>query len=384
MSRQWEHNPIGQVTGAPVAAGRPDAYAWEKDGTQHIVYRGTDNQIHEIWSRRTVLNTKWAYGGALSSTVGAPAANSDPSGYVWESDGSQHIVYLGTDNQIHEIFQKDKGLMGKKWEHGGAITSAAGAPAAAGKPYAYAWESDKSQHIIYRGTDNNIHELWFEHGTFTSGSWKYGGAINAKVSAPAAAGDPIGFAWEHDKTQHIVYLGVDGQIHELFFRDGWVVSQWKYEGGLTGRLGAPNAVSNPSAYSWEHDGSQHIIYRAADNEIHEIFYKKKLASAKWEYGGAISARTGAVPGVGDPYGYAWEDDKTQHIIYRTEDGGLHELWYRDGLGENTWKYGGALTRVANAPAAATDPVAFAWEKDGTQHVVYRGQDGSVQELWYRK
>jgi len=38
----------------------------------------------------------------------------------------------------------------------------AGAPDADSDPVGFAWEGDNSQHVIYRGTDNIVHELWFK------------------------------------------------------------------------------------------------------------------------------------------------------------------------------------------------------------------------------
>ena len=32
-----------------VAAGDPAAYMFDAQGTQHVVYRGSDNHIHELW-----------------------------------------------------------------------------------------------------------------------------------------------------------------------------------------------------------------------------------------------------------------------------------------------------------------------------------------------
>jgi hypothetical protein len=32
-----------------------------------------------------------------------------------------------------------------------------------------------------------------------------------------AAGDPAGYTWDVDRTQHVVYRGSDGHIHELWF-----------------------------------------------------------------------------------------------------------------------------------------------------------------------
>ena len=36
---------------------------------------------------------------------GGPAA-SDPTGFAWEDDNSQHVLYTGADHVIHELWQK--------------------------------------------------------------------------------------------------------------------------------------------------------------------------------------------------------------------------------------------------------------------------------------
>ncbi len=379
---KWQHNPISAKAGAPAANGRPIGFAWEHDKTQHVVYRGQDNQIHELWYKKGLFNAEWKYGGALSAMTGAPAAAGDPSAFAWEGDKTQHIVYRGQDNQIHEIWFK-KDLSGAKWQYGGALSAKTGAPAAASDPFGYAWEGDHTQHVIYRGVDNNIHEIFCKKN-IAGAKWEYGGAINAKAIAPAAAGDPSGFAWEQDKTQHIIYRGQDNQIHELWYRHGLMDNSWKYGGALSAKTGAPSAASNPMGFSWDGDHTQHVVYRSADNQIQELWFSKSLASAEWKYGGAISAKAGAQAGTGDPFGFAWEGDKTQHLLYRTQDNQILELWFRKEMFSAEWKNGGALSAMAGAPQAASDPIGFAWEEDKSQHVIYRGQDNQVHELWMKK
>ena len=379
---KWQHNPISAKAGAPAAAGKPTGFAWEHDKTQHIVYRGADSQIHELWFRHELLSNDWKYGGALSAMTGAPAAAGDPSAFAWEWDKTQHIVYRGQDGQIHEIWFK-KDLMGAKWQYGGALSAKTGAPAAAGDPFGYVWEEDKTQHIVYRGVDNGIHEIFCKKG-ITGAKWEYGGALNAKVGAPAAAGDPSGFAWEHDKTQHIVYRGVDNNVHELWFRHGVVDNTWKYGGALNAKTGAPASAGNAMGYSWEQDKTQHVVYRSVDNQVQELWFSKGLMNAEWKYGGAIGAKTGGQPTAGDPFGFSWEGDKTQHILYRGAEGQIHELWFRKELLSAEWKYGGALSAMAGGPVAASDPIGFAWEGDSSQHVIYRGTDNQVHELYMKK
>jgi hypothetical protein len=70
---------------------------------------------------------------------------------------------------------------------------------------------DSTEHVVYRGTDSHIHELWFH-----SAAWNHNDLTNA-TGAPAAAGDPAGYTWSADSTEHVVYRSSDGRIHELWF-----------------------------------------------------------------------------------------------------------------------------------------------------------------------
>jgi hypothetical protein len=363
-TKEWQHNPIAQKAGAPAAAGDPGSYVWVGDKTQHIVYLGLENQVHELWLRK---GQDWRYGGALSMTTGGQMAGGDPDGYAWEGDQTQHIIYRGQDNQIHELWQRK----GAEWKYGGALSARVGAPLAVGNLSGFVWEKDQTQHIIYRGPDNGIHEIWQRKGA----EWKYGGSLNQQVGAPATAGDPFGFVWEEDQTQHVVYRGADNQIHELWYRKK---PGWSYEGAMTLKLGAPAAGGDPVGYVWKADKSQHILYRGLENQVQELWYRQKSG---WAYGGALSAKAGGPPAAGNPAGYAWEVDDTQHVVYRGQDSQIHELWQRRG---KEWKYGGALNVNTGGPVAAGDPDGFAWEEDETQHIVYRGQDNQIHELWQRK
>jgi len=376
----WMHNPISHEAGGPAATGKPAAYAWEGDGTQHVVYKGADNQIHELWFKKGGRNPKWTYGGALSTIAGAPPAAGDPHGFSWEGDGTQHVVYKGADNEIHELWFKAGGN-NPKWQYGGAISQKAGAPAAAGDPYGFTWEDDHTMHVIYRGAEGNVHELWFTKDG--GGQWKYGGAINSTTASPAVAGDVAGFVWEHDHSQHIIYRGTDNDIHELWFTKGMRGGEWKRGGAINGKAGGSVAASDPMGFAWEADHTQHVIYRTPENQIGELWFTKS-AGGQWKNGGAISAKTGAPLADGMPWGYSWEADKTMHIVYRGQDRQVHELWFIKGITGGSWKYGAAINRIAGAPAADSDPVGFAWEGDGSQHVVYRGADNVVHELWFKK
>jgi hypothetical protein len=65
--------------------------------------------------------------------------------------------------------------------------------------------------VVYRGEDDDhIHELWFQS------KWNHND-LTVAANAPLPAGDPSGYTWNVHRTQHVVYRGIDNHIHELCF-----------------------------------------------------------------------------------------------------------------------------------------------------------------------
>jgi hypothetical protein len=95
----WHTDDLTAVTGATAAAGDPAGYMFDAQGTQHVVFRGTDSHIHELWWD----NTGW-HTDDLTAVTGATAAAGDPAGYMFDAQGTQHVVFRGTDSHIHELW----------------------------------------------------------------------------------------------------------------------------------------------------------------------------------------------------------------------------------------------------------------------------------------
>ena len=86
--------------GAPAAAGNPAGYMFDAQGTQHVVYRGSGSHVHELWWN----SSGWHQNDLTNAAGGAPAAASDPAGYMFNAQNTQHVVYRGSDNHIHELW----------------------------------------------------------------------------------------------------------------------------------------------------------------------------------------------------------------------------------------------------------------------------------------
>jgi len=254
----WNLNDLTTAAGAPVAVGDPAGYMFAVQNTQHVVYRGTDNHIHELyndaggWHHNDLTTAAYQ---TLPSYYGIPLAAGDPVGYMFDSQQTQHVVYRGANNLIHELRWDSKG-----W-HLNFLTDAVDAPPVAGNPTGYVFAAQGTQHVIYRGSDGNIHELWWSND-----GWHHS-SLTTVTDAPLAASDPAAYMFDAQNTQHVVYLGGDGHIHELYnTSNGW------YHNDLTDSTNSPATVGNPAGYMFAAQNTQHVVYRGTDNHIHELYW----------------------------------------------------------------------------------------------------------------
>jgi len=315
----WSSLDLTAAANAPKAAGTPAAFLEDNGKIQHVFYRGTDNNIHELFLAGP--GDKWRHAN-LTASDKAPKAAGDLSAYVSRGNKSLHVVFRTDSGAVCELF-RDAGE-GKTWTIAD-LTAATGAAKAAGNPQGFTDYDGKSQHVVYRGTDNNIHELFL----LGKQGEKWGHAnLTDSNKAPKAAGDPCGFAADGDKSMHVVYRSEAGAIIELFREEG-VGKNWTLT-DLSGATGAGKAVGDPCAFSDSNSKSMHVVYHGTDDQIHELFLAKK--GDKWSHAN-LTEKAKAPKAAGCPTGFASKDDKSVHVIYPMAGGGMAELYRESGEGK---------------------------------------------------
>jgi hypothetical protein len=366
----WRYTDLTAVAAAPVAAGPPNGYTWSVDNTQHVVYEGNDAHIHELYYSS---NAGWRHGDLTANTGAPPAAGpptGSPNGYTWSVDNTEHVVYEGNDSHIHELYYSSSA----NWRHGD-LTANTGAPMAAGPPYGYTWSVDNTEHVVYEGNDSHIHELYY---SYNAGAWRRGD-LTAATGAPVAAGppngSPKGYTWSVDNTEHVVYEGSDAHIHDLYY--SYNAGAWRHT-DLTAAAGAPGAAGPPYGYTWSVDNTQHVVYEGSDAHIHELHFSSNAGWGHTDLTAATGAPPAAGPPNGSPNGYTWSVDNTQHVVYQGNDSHIHELHFSSNAG---WGHTD-LTAAAGAPVASGPPNGYTWSVDNTQHVIYRGSDAHIYDLYF--
>jgi fucose-binding lectin len=251
---QWSDHNLSELSGADgIALGTPAnppvAYAFSGQQTQHVIYvadhsqQSSDLRVQELWRDAS----GWHHHD-LTTDISAPVpSRASAAAYLFGSQGTQHVVYVGTDCHVHELWWDSDG-----WHHHD-LTLASGAPLArpGTSPAGYVAPARGTQHVDYIGTDGQMHEVRWAGGAWARNDPTISGGLAA---AAVVATGPTGYVSDTGE-QRIAYLAVDGHLHELTW-DGYDWSD-QSPSQLTGTVvGSNAALASCQARSV---GARHIV-----------------------------------------------------------------------------------------------------------------------------
>jgi hypothetical protein len=388
----WGITDITSAANAPAASTAPFGYISNIDQTEHVVYLGTDYDLHEL----SYNNGAWQHTD-LSITAGAITRVQDTlSGvrviaYAWDKDVSQHVLWWSFVGPSIAELRYAAGSWSFQWiEH---PTWLAGS-----NPSATIYDPNGTEHIFYPGREGggqgvaHMHELW-SFGL----EWQHND-LTALTSTPAGANDPSSYYYPPDGTLHVVYIGSDGNLYELSYSSA---ASARASAGVGSAVPAPEQTapnevwqsnilvsataenfrgaspplvgSKPTAYAYLQNGTQHVVYRTANGSLAELKY-----DGSWTKTVISDTTTGAPAAIANPSGYTYSADGTQHVVYTAADSHIYDL-SSDGTSWNRTD----LTLAASSPAEALtpwgDPMGFEWASSGTQHVLF-GSGPHIYEL----
>jgi hypothetical protein len=341
------------TTGARAAAGPPCALVLDGLSIENVAYRDTDGHINEIWRDPRGQGTT-----DLTANAQAPKAQGNPFTYFDPAGNQVVLIFRGADNQVHSLY----------WMFGPVghdnLTGSINAPKATGNPAGWFSTHDGFHHVVYRTTDGHLHELWWQ------GQGGVGhGDLTAQAQAVPAAGDPWPYYDPVRSTNIVVFRATDGHIRSLYWGPDGAVGQ----DDLSGYAGTPAAAGDPFAWFTPPEDMHRVVYRAANGHLHELFWPNVAPVT----GRDLTALSGAPPAAGNVSGGYNAGDNTQHVIFRSGNGRLHELWHFLG---DTAAHHVDLTAAYGAPSAADRPIYYASARAPNQHVAYRGTNGHIYEL----
>ncbi len=374
----WSLHDLHADVHAPRAADGPAAYVFQTEGTRHVVYRASGAAdtsapavAGHLWELYAGSDGVW-HPKDITAEAEAPEATAAPTAYAFEDEGTQHVLFQTGDGRLHELYQDDG------WHHSDLTDAASLAPRVVGQAYGWASVPLAMQFVVFRMTDGHVHLLSRRSGG--DGGWMH--AMLTGPHDPACAGDPAGYAFQSGA--FITYRDGDGRLHEL---SRAASGPWSSPVDLWGRLPVlppdfpvmPRALGDaPSGFGDEVGGARYIQFLADHGRICEYAF----AGGEWSLTDltkvAFTGRLG-VQGY-RPVGYDFPaaphaPQPTEHCIYVGATGSqawLQELWRFSG---QNWSGGYEMT-INSLPGS---PVAFADVGDGTQHIVFTDVDQRVLE-----
>lgn len=256
-SLYWSSGNVGHDSlsasspSAPQSAGNPVGYV-QKDGTNMVIYRTENKRLQALWWLGQTTP-----GNENITPADAPNAVGDPAPYINTNNGWNIVPYHDAYHQIHALY----------WYGAAAVTHEnlfidINWPRVAGDLAAYYIAWNDTHQIAYRSSDGHIHELWWQANNATN-NWD----LTYVAGAPAAASDPVAYYSAGTNTKHVFYRSADGHLHEIW---------WSLAGGdpghvdITFQARAPLAAGKPTAFTVEGPNTQHVVYCGTDGEIHEI------------------------------------------------------------------------------------------------------------------
>jgi hypothetical protein len=260
-----------------------------------------------------------------------PLAGSQLAAYTWQKGLSMHVIYVDNQQDIVELYYNyPSGWY--QWASNN-LTAQTGMdyPKNGSALVGYAFENLGTENVFYIAQDNTIRWLCY------SGGWSgYNLSLAWGAPAPAENSPLVGYACEYEDSLHVIYIANNGDIEEIYWSNDWNTNN------LTQKTGAPQpaASSGLAGYSCEYEGTEHVIYVDNNSHLQEIYHSGNAWHRTDLTDSAGSSAT--APIYGTPLaGYAFENERTEHVFYIDVDGNVHELYYA-GTGWYTGVLSGSI------------------------------------------
>jgi hypothetical protein len=230
------------------------------------------------------------------------------------------------------------------------------------------------------GKNGNSEIAWLKGkvaGQYNSREWIHEKLFDGAELVKEATCPSVSYCGTN-QTLHVVYCTPNNKLVELFKENvglSWSLSKHSLVG-----------IENSYIYTWNNGGSQHLV-TVASGKIDEWW--RGSTSESWQKGSWVPPLS--VKPQGSPRGYVWEGDRengTQHIVFRDDAAKIWEAWFPRDKDHRDW---GNQELLPEADRPDGDLFAYVWEEDpettryeqGSQHILYRSNEGRVIELWGR-
>jgi len=361
-SKVFNDRPIG--FGEAFGAGRfgdgwTNTFVHASMATPYTVETAPNEKITYTWSiiGDATLQLRTARGASARVAIAAQ----DPTAYDDPRRGAVRVVYPGAA-QIHELYRPDH----QGWAYGnpGEFAHREGIAAGA-RPWGYVTEEGATARVVYRTEGRRIGELSLQRG-----DWTFGVPC---PTAPAAAGDPVGYV--AGGADRVVYVTDDASVQELYLTGGapsWLTANLSAAAGAPPASVAIGACAELTVVDGAAVSSPCVVYAGRDDKrLHAL----RIVAGRWQHQD-LTAESSAplIPADARPFAYVAAG--SLRVLFRGADRHLHEVWWADG----SWNHAD-LSQRANSPFdVAGDPHAISSDGTAAARVYHRTASGALIEI----
>jgi hypothetical protein len=398
----WHLNKLTSGTGvAAEAAWSPCGYVNLADNSENILYFDSNNHLQQL----RYSNKQWRQAD-LTNAFGVPPGGAAPTAAaqfifanVASSPDNGQVLYVGTRDELIWLTPSQSDGT-EEWVSQNIlenldppVTGQLPVPES-NRPYAFLWPQRETVHGVYRGTGGTVHEVYAVASTPLR-TWTHT-ELTSALSLPPAVSDPVGLVMFAPPTgegslgsaapyvdqKHVFFVSDDGKIQHC--SANWA-GPWTRNTDLMTLTGAPSpAVGQISAYAFnpisQTEDTLHVIYRDQANHIIELVWNAYQDSVTWKWND-LTSNAGAGPSMSDPFGYVCQVEGTQNVVYQGQDRKIQALLWGETSHGLAWSYDTGVSQVADMPTADGDPAVYSWESQGSKHIVFAGPDRNVYELY---
>jgi len=313
--------------GNAISGSTPWGYK-RTDNANTIVYISPDFHVHELGSGDVDFTTQFGINAPLAAAAPPTGPVPDIIGYI-RSDNKNALVYRGSNNHVIEV--RSNFTSSPPWLVTDLTTTSGGPNVGSGSAFPYI-RTDGINSIVYIATDNHIHELtsnfggsptWLDHDLY---------ANSGETVIPST--DPWGYK-RSDNTNAVVYVGNDNKLHEIS-RNGsnncFTGFAW-----CTGVISVATAPSGglfrrPSGYV-RADSKNAVVYMSNFNSLHEV----TLAVGGIWVEGTLPTGSGFTP-LGQPFGHKAPGNRSSVLYEATSSFGKQGFELTLQSGGPAWEF----------------------------------------------
>lgn len=326
-------------------------------GLGFVVFRGTDNHLHQV----AFNGTSWTNTDITGTLhIAAPVGNA----VNCELGVDRVILYRGQNRHLHSVLDFNTGFGPDE-----DLTALAGGLGPAGDVRCVDPENGHPA-IVYRSVDNHIHRMVFVAGWINED-------LTALTGGPLAASDPT--ITNFGGT--IAYVASGGHVHLLQVP----LSTW-VDTDLTTFTGSPIAAGAAWVYRIRLTPSTFrigVAYRSADNHLRLLATD---TSGNFQHEDLTSLLTSSLL-TSDPMAYDVTNGfstifnpGTARILFHTADGAFRQLLEHPGTGGTLVRFHAPMYVETAANAPVTQPYGYSAPNANAGITLWRSADHHVHAV----